>query len=284
MGLERYNQKRDFNKTAEPEGKVAPKHKDLIFVVQKHNASRLHYDFRLEMEGVLKSWAVPKGPSMNPADKRLAVMVEDHPYSYKNFEGSIPQGEYGGGDVIVWDNGNYTTSEELNPGETAEQHLLAGLKKGSLKIFLNGKKLKGEFALVKMHGRGENNWLLLKHGDKYANETDILKKNKSVISNYTVENISDSGVVYGQNRRQTSDVRQQTVRSALTKTSTKKATAKNASAKKSASKKTSAKSTAKKSSSKKSAVKKATRKTSTKASPASRKAANARTGRKASTR
>lgn len=257
MGLERYHQKRDFKKTAEPEGKVAPKHKDLIFVVQKHNASRLHYDFRLEMEGVLKSWAVPKGPSLNPQDKRLAVMVEDHPYSYKDFEGTIPAGEYGGGDVIVWDNGNYTTSEELKGGETPEQRLLAGLKKGSLKIFLNGKKLKGEFALVQMHGRGENNWLLLKHDDKYATETDVLKKNKSVISKYTVENISDSGVIYGQIRRQMSDVRQRTARKSSTKASAKKSASKKpsrkTSSKKSSVKKTSTKSSAKKSSRKTSA-------------------------------
>lgn len=261
MGLERYNQKRDFKKTAEPEGKVAPKHKDLIFVVQKHNASRLHYDFRLEMEGVLKSWAVPKGPSMNPQDKRLAVMVEDHPYSYKDFEGTIPAGEYGGGDVIVWDNGNYTTSEELNPGETPEQRLLAGLRKGSLKIFLNGKKLKGEFALVQMHGRGENNWLLLKHDDKYATGTDVLKKNKSVISKYTVENISDSGVIYGQqSRSKTQDVRSKNA-STSTKSSSKKTTAKKSLAK------TSRKDTSSKSATaKKSANKKASRKTSTKAS------------------
>src|SRR5688572_26048538 len=140
MGLERYNQKRDFNKTAEPKGKVAPKHKELIFVVQKHNASRLHYDFRLEMEGVLKSWAVPKGPSLNPADRRLAVMVEDHPYSYKDFEGSIPQGEYGGGDVIVWDNGTYEHADEPNENQTHEQRLLEGLAKGKLSIVLHGKK------------------------------------------------------------------------------------------------------------------------------------------------
>jgi len=256
MGLERYNQKRDFNKTKEPEGKVAPKHKELIFVVQKHNASRLHYDFRLEMDGVLKSWAVPKGPSMNPADKRLAVMVEDHPYGYKDFEGSIPQGEYGGGDVIVWDNGNYTTAEELNDGESPEQRLLRGLQKGRLSIFLNGSKLKGEFSLVQMHGRGENNWLLVKKQDKYASESDVLKKNKSVISKYTVENISDSGVIYGQKSSGGTSTNAAAKKSSAKKTSAKKSSSKSSSKK--ASSKTSTNAAAK--SSRKSPAKKPTRK------------------------
>jgi len=248
VGLERYNQKRDFNKTAEPEGKVAPKHKQLIFVVQKHNASRLHYDFRLEMEGVLKSWAVPKGPSLNPQDKRLAVMVEDHPYSYKDFEGSIPKGEYGGGDVIVWDNGTYEPADQPNAGQSAEQALLEDLERGRLSIALHGSKLKGQFSLVQMKGRGENNWLLAKKDDKYATDSDVLKKNKSVISKYTVENISDSGVIYGQK--------------ATAKKASTKAAAKASSAKKSPGKKASVKSATAKTS----PSKKASGKTSTKAS------------------
>ena len=147
-------------------------------MVQKHAASHLHYDFRLEMDGVLKSWAVPKGPSMNPDDKRLAMMVEDHPYSYKDFEGTIPAGNYGAGNVIVWDNGTYTPDE---PTENAEKTLLADLKKGHLSFILKGKKLKGEFSLIKLKGKQENAWLLIKKQDPYATESDILNKNKSVI-------------------------------------------------------------------------------------------------------
>ena len=137
MSLSKYNQKRDFKQTQEPKGKIEKSASKLIFVVQKHAASHLHYDFRLEMDGVLKSWAVPKGPSMNPDDKRLAMMVEDHPYSYKDFEGTIPAGNYGAGNVIVWDNGTYTPDE---PTENPEKTLLADLKKGHLSFILKGKK------------------------------------------------------------------------------------------------------------------------------------------------
>lgn len=188
MGLTRYKQKRNFSQTAEPEGSVKGKGQQLIFVVQKHNASRLHYDFRLEMEGVLKSWAVPKGPSLNPDDKRLAMMVEDHPYDYKDFEGHIPEGNYGAGNVIVWDNGTYHSLE----GGTAkddEKKLLAGLNKGHISFILEGKKLKGEFALVKLKGKGDNAWLLIKKNDEYASTQDVLKKNKSVLSNNTIEGL-----------------------------------------------------------------------------------------------
>ncbi|MES2828829.1 MAG: DNA ligase D [Bacteroidota bacterium] len=187
MGLTEYNKKRDFNKTAEPKsGKSADKTK-LQFVIQKHDASRLHYDFRLEMEGVLKSWAVPKGPSTDPKTKRLAMMVEDHPFDYKNFEGLIPKGEYGGGTVIVWDQGTYEPIEKIKGKKAQEKHLLEQLKSGSVKIILHGEKLKGEFALVKTHGMGENGWLLIKHKDDFASLTDITKKDKSVISGKTIE-------------------------------------------------------------------------------------------------
>lgn len=182
MGLSDYKKKRKFDKTTEPEGGKA-KGTQLIFVVQEHAASHLHYDFRLEMEGVLKSWAVPKGPSLNPEDKRLAMMVEDHPYDYKDFEGNIPAGNYGGGNVIVWDNGTY---EGLNGG--GEKELLADLHKGHITFILKGKKLKGEFALVKIkNGRQENAWLLVKKDDKYASDKDITLKNKSVLSNVTLD-------------------------------------------------------------------------------------------------
>jgi bifunctional non-homologous end joining protein LigD len=155
MSLEKYVEKRDFTKTAEPKaGKSKDKDK-LMFVIQKHDASRLHYDFRLEMEGVLKSWAVPKGPSTDPKTKRLAMMVEDHPFDYRNFEGIIPQGEYGGGTVIVWDEGTYEPIEEIKGKKAQEKHLLKQLKEGSLKIKLYGEKLQGEYALVKTNGMGE---------------------------------------------------------------------------------------------------------------------------------
>src|SRR5688572_15292525 len=142
--LEKYNQKRDFNETPEPAGKQAKSKGDLKFVVQRHQASTLHYDFRLEMEGVLKSWAVPKGPSMNPLDKRLAMMVEDHPYSYRTFEGDIPEGNYGAGVVEIWDEGTYEHIEDDNR-KTGEKKLLSDLHKGSLKFVINGTQLKGEF-------------------------------------------------------------------------------------------------------------------------------------------
>jgi bifunctional non-homologous end joining protein LigD len=183
MALSLYNQKRNFKKTSEPAGKklAAQKSAALIFVVQQHAASHLHFDFRLEMEGVLKSWAVPKGPSLNPDDKRLAMMVEDHPYDYKDFEGTIPEGNYGAGNVIVWDNGTYHAIETTDAVES-EKILLKGLRKGHISFILKGKKLKGEFALVQMKGRGENAWLLIKKNDEYASDEDILKKDKSVIS------------------------------------------------------------------------------------------------------
>ena len=179
MSLVTYKKKRNFKKTAEPKAKEKRSKNKLIFVVQEHSASRLHYDFRLEMEGVLKSWAVPKGPSMNPDDRRLAVHVEDHPYDYKDFEGSIPEGEYGAGNVIVWDNGTYHSTETDEP-EKSEKLLLAGLEKGHISFVLHGKKLKGAFALAKMHGAEENAWLLLKKDDEYATTKDILTKNRSV--------------------------------------------------------------------------------------------------------
>jgi bifunctional non-homologous end joining protein LigD len=167
MSLSLYKKKRKFNETSEPEGKAKSSKSKLIFVVQRHKASHLHYDFRLEMEGVLKSWAVPKGPSLNPQDKRLAMMVEDHPYDYKDFEGVIPQGNYGAGIVEIWDKGTYSDLENSDR-KTAEKNLRAQLKSGSLKFRMFGKKLKGEFALVKIKGRGENSWLLIKHNDEYA--------------------------------------------------------------------------------------------------------------------
>ncbi len=169
MSLVKYKAKRDFKLSPEPEGRVKKSSPSLSFVVQRHKASHLHYDFRLEMDGVLKSWAVPKGPSMNPQDKRLAMMVEDHPYSYKDFKGVIPSG-YGAGIVEIWDNGKYTDIESSSKAE-AEKKLKSGLKAGNLKFTLHGKKLKGEFALVKLKGKQESAWLLIKHKDEYAVST-----------------------------------------------------------------------------------------------------------------
>jgi len=180
MDLNKYNSKRDFTSTTEPKGVIEKSNKELIFVVQEHAASHLHYDFRLEMDGVLKSWAIPKGPSMNPDEKRLAILVEDHPIGYKDFEGIIPEGNYGAGTVIVWDNGNYILEDE-NSKES--------IKKGHFSFVLSGKKLKGEFALVRLKIKQKNAWLLIKQNDKYASEVDVLKQNKSVISNLTLEEI-----------------------------------------------------------------------------------------------
>ena len=197
MALTQYKKKRSFKDTPEPTGGT-PSKTALRFVVQKHAASHLHYDFRLEMEGVLKSWAVPKGPSLNPEDKRLAMMVEDHPYDYRTFEGIIPEGNYGAGTVIVWDEGNYSS---LEPGNKKEQEkiLLKQLKAGSLKILLNGEKLKGEFALVKIKNDAKGNaWLLIKHNDEYAKKTDVTRKARSVVSKKTIDEVAKTSKrIYG---------------------------------------------------------------------------------------
>lgn len=199
MGLSKYKEKRNFKETPEPQGGKSEGGK-LRFVVQKHDASHLHYDFRLEMEGVLKSWAVPKGPSMDPKVKRLAMMVEDHPYDYRNFEGIIPSG-YGAGTVIVWDEGTYESMETDNLEKNAQdKDLRHQLHAGKIKFVLNGKKLKGEFALVRAHGRGENGWLLMKLEDEFATETDILKKDKSVLSDMTLSQVEKTtDIFYGKN-------------------------------------------------------------------------------------
>jgi bifunctional non-homologous end joining protein LigD len=190
MALKEYKNKRSFTKTREPKG-GHPDTKTLEFVVQKHAASHLHYDFRLEMDGVLKSWAIPKGPSLNPADKRLAMQVEDHPFDYKDFEGIIPAGNYGAGTVMVWDEGTYEALEDPDGTKAAQEKvLLKELRDGSLKFRLNGKKLKGEFALVRTKGRGENSWLLIKHRDRYASETPVTDKDRSVLSKKTLEQIA----------------------------------------------------------------------------------------------
>ena len=185
MALEEDKRKRDFKQTPEPPPKVV-KRGQSRFVVQKHRATRLHYDFRLEMEGVLKSWAVPKGPSLDPADKRLAMQVEDHPVEYAKFEGVIPAGEYGGGTVMVWDIGTW---------EPESPDVDAALKKGDLKFILHGKKLKGSWVLVRTRGfgssPGRSSWLLIKHRDKYASDADVtLQEPRSVLTRRLLADIA----------------------------------------------------------------------------------------------
>ena len=185
--LGEYSKKRAFSTTPEPAPKKAPKHAKLRFVVQEHDATRLHYDFRLELGGVLKSWAVPKGPSLNPHEHHLAVQTEDHPYDYRTFEGTIPEGNYGAGNVIVWDEGWY----EARKGSlgSSESTLKKELKKGHITFILHGKKLRGEFALIKMHA-DEKSWLLVKKADNYATTSDITTKNTSV---KTARKVDDLG-------------------------------------------------------------------------------------------
>ncbi|AYO57800.1 3'-phosphoesterase [Chryseobacterium sp. 6424] len=185
MPLEEYNKKRDFTQTAEPEGKTEKSAGKLRFVVQRHAASRLHYDFRLEMDGVLKSWAIPKGPSLNPADKRLAMMVEDHPFAYRTFEGTIPAGNYGAGEVEIWDEGTYEPLEKVK-GKTDDFIMQQELQKESLKFVLHGKKLQGEFALVKIKNASEGNpWLLIKHKDHFATDHYDAEENTAPDSKVT---------------------------------------------------------------------------------------------------
>ena len=190
MALKDYEAKRRFEETPEPKPGLRRAGTSPVFVVQKHAARALHYDLRLELEGVLKSWAVPKGPSLNPALKRLAVMVEDHPLDYRNFEGMIPEGNYGAGSVIIWDRGVYHHPSGAD-GKEGERLLLDGLRKGDLKFVLEGEKLQGEFALVKTR-KDEKSWLLLKKRDRFATPEEILGQNRSVASNKTLEEISEA--------------------------------------------------------------------------------------------
>jgi bifunctional non-homologous end joining protein LigD len=188
--LARYRAKRDFSKTGEPSGRArVAKSKRLRFIVQKHAARQLHYDLRLELDGVFKSWAVARGPSLNPRDKRLAVEVEDHPLDYGDFEGTIPQGEYGGGTVMLWDRGYWEPEGDKTPQE--------GLANGDFKFTLEGERLKGSWVLVRMKrdwSRGNrNNWLLIKHRDGCAVDEEgdaILAEDRSVASGRTMEAIA----------------------------------------------------------------------------------------------
>ncbi|MBD3338930.1 MAG: DNA ligase [Candidatus Lokiarchaeota archaeon] len=183
MGLEKYKKKRMFGKTPEPKGKVK-KSKTSMFVVQKHDAQNLHYDFRLQIDGVLKSWAVPKGPSLNPEEKRLAIETEDHPIDYADFEGIIPKDQYGGGTVMIWDKGKYQNTTEEDEKEISAKK---GYKNGHISFELNGEKLKGGFSLNRFR---EGKWLLVKKDDKEADKrVNILNKKKSVKSGRTLKRI-----------------------------------------------------------------------------------------------
>ena len=198
--LSRYRQKRDFEKTAEPSGeKAATRAKALRFVIQKHAASHLHFDWRLELDGVMKSWAVPKGPSVVPGERRLAMEVEDHPISYNTFEGTIPKGQYGGGTVMLWDRGVY---EATDGGGAAA--LRRGYAKGKLDITLLGERLKGSFTMVRTRGEGERaQWLLMKRTDDWADpDRDIVTEiTTSVDSGRTMEQIAAGRRVWNSNRR-----------------------------------------------------------------------------------
>lgn len=169
MSIKQYHEKRNFKQTKEPQGKTVKHPGPLRFVVQRHAASHLHYDFRLSVNGVLKSWAVPKGPSMNPKDKRLAMMVEDHPYAYRTFEGTIPKGNYGAGEVEIWDEGTYEPTMDSKV-TSKHQQMEEGIANGDVKFILKGTKLNGSFALVKIKNNtaGDNAWLLIKHKDEWA--------------------------------------------------------------------------------------------------------------------
>ncbi len=191
MALEEYRKKRNFKETPEPTGKEkgsSRSAKPPIFVVQKHQATALHYDFRLEIEGVLVSWAVPKGPSLNPAEKRLAIQTEDHPIEYANFEGVIPKGQYGAGTVMVWDNGTYDTE----PQDSAPKQLA----QGELKFTLHGKKLRGRFVLIRTGlkssgSRGQRSWLLIKRQDGYADRSwNIDRYDWSVLTGRSLEEVA----------------------------------------------------------------------------------------------
>ncbi len=178
MSLKTYHEKRNFDVTPEPKGAEKSSHAKLSYVIQKHQATNLHYDFRLEWNGVLLSWAVPKGPSLDPSVKRLAMQVEDHPVEYGGFEGVIPEGEYGGGTVMVWDRGSW---------EPEVPDVDAALKKGDLKFTLHGEKLKGSWVLV----RTPRGWLLIKHRDNYASSQDVLvAQPNSAVSGKTLAGIA----------------------------------------------------------------------------------------------
>jgi bifunctional non-homologous end joining protein LigD len=189
MSLEEYRRKRKLNETPEPAGSARPADRGCIFVVQKHAARRLHYDFRLAIEGVLASWAVPRGPSMNPADRRLAIRTEDHPLEYADFEGVIPAGHYGAGTVMIWDRGDYRTKDGIAPA--------AQLARGKIDVGLQGRKLCGGFTLVRTRPRSADRewWLLVKHRDERAEPSwnvESPELDYSVLTGRTLKEIQEA--------------------------------------------------------------------------------------------
>jgi bifunctional non-homologous end joining protein LigD len=192
MPLDKYLEKRDFSRTPEPSDPHRADIGPLLFVVHKHRATRLHWDVRLELDGVLKSWAVPKGPSMDPRERRLAVMVEDHPFDYRDFEGTVPEDNYGAGPVMIWDRGSYHSRQSVERS-VSENILRNGLEKGHLTFILKGERLKGEFALVRLKKGVENNWLLIKKADDFAREDDVLLADTSVVTGRTMDEIKKVG-------------------------------------------------------------------------------------------
>ncbi len=173
MSLEEYAAKRNFDKTNEPAAEKSKNNKkQLLFVIHKHYASRLHFDLRLELDGVLKSWAVPKGPTVNPKEKKLAVMVEDHPLEYGDFEGVIPDGNYGAGQVYIWDRGTYH-AYDTDDYDKSQEIFREGFNKGHLTFILEGNILKGEFALVRLKKASPKDWLFIKKNDEFASDADI---------------------------------------------------------------------------------------------------------------
>jgi bifunctional non-homologous end joining protein LigD len=189
--LDRYQAKRKLSQSREPPAKKGQPGPSLNFCVHKHAARRLHYDFRLEHQGVLLSWAVPKGPSLNPKEKRLAIQVEDHPLAYRHFEGVIPKGNYGAGSVMIWDQGNYTVPDAATRRQM-ENRVQEGLKKGHLDLILNGQKLRGAFSLIRLKQSPEpNTWLLIKKADEFAKLRNVEELNRSSASGRTMEEIAE---------------------------------------------------------------------------------------------
>jgi len=190
--LTTYREKRDFSETHEPPGKKKKGGNKPIFVIQKHDASRLHYDFRLEIDGVLVSWAVPKGPSTDPREKRLAVRTEDHPLDYADFEGTIPADEYGGGTVLVWDRGTYRNLKE-EESDREKISMAEALEAGHMAVWLEGGKLQGGYALTQVNYRGKDDWLLVKMKDGHADarRNPVSTQPESALTGLTIKEIAD---------------------------------------------------------------------------------------------
>ena len=193
--LKEYREKRDFRRTSEPSGEQARPSGKPIFVIQKHDASNLHYDFRLEVDGVLKSWAVPKGPSTDPSVKRLALPTEDHPLDYADFEGTIPEGEYGAGTVMVWDTGQYRNLRKEKEGDGASME--EALEEGKAELWLEGKKLKGGYALIRTEDGADARWLLIKMDDDQADarRNPVSTEPESALSGHTLKEIKNESLI-----------------------------------------------------------------------------------------